>query len=157
VGFEDPLQSVCLFGGVALLNRLLARRQVFEFGQHLKELLDFAGRLVGIDDLSWGADGRPRVLDVAWYEYGFTSSEAAPLFANLQLQLAVNDVNPVVLVAVEVARPSHCATGVLSRHLAINRRAVAVEPIIEPVFSCANAEAHNAVPHSSSSLFLSSG
>src|SRR5205807_133573 len=51
--------------------------------------------------------------------------------------------------SVNVAGPSgvvhlqntHCATGVLSRHLAINRRAVAVEPIIEPVFSCANAEA----------------
>jgi len=53
VGFEDPLQSSLLLGGVAFLNRLLARRQVFEFGQHLKELLDFAGRLVCIDDLGW--------------------------------------------------------------------------------------------------------
>ena len=83
VGFEHPLQSVYLFGGVAFLNRLLSRRQVFEFGQHLKELLDFAGRLVGVDDLGWGADCRPRVLYVAWDERGLTSSEGEPLLANL--------------------------------------------------------------------------
>src|SRR5262245_52299931 len=80
VGFEQPLQSIYLFGGVAFLNRLLARRQVFEFGQHLKELLDFARRLVGIDDPGW--DAPPRVLHVPWDEHGFTSSEAEPLLAN---------------------------------------------------------------------------
>jgi hypothetical protein len=42
MGFEHPFQSVYLFGSEAFFLRLLARRQVFEFGQHLKELLDFA-------------------------------------------------------------------------------------------------------------------
>jgi hypothetical protein len=50
VSFEHPLQSVCLFGGVAFLNRLLSRRQVLKFSQNLKEVLDFAGGLIGIDD-----------------------------------------------------------------------------------------------------------
>jgi hypothetical protein len=50
VGFDHPLQSVYLFGGVASFHGLLARQQAFESGQHLKETLDFAGRLVGIDD-----------------------------------------------------------------------------------------------------------
>jgi hypothetical protein len=62
------------------------------------------------------------VLNIAWDEHGFTSSETEPLLANLQLHLAVNDVNPFILVSVDVARPSgvvhlqntHCATGVLS-------------------------------------------
>jgi len=44
VGFEHPLQSVYLFGGVAFLNRLLARRQAFKFGQHLKEVLERSAR-----------------------------------------------------------------------------------------------------------------
>jgi hypothetical protein len=43
--------------------------------------------LVGIDDLGWDADGRPRVLYVAWDEHKFKSSEAEPLLANLQLHL----------------------------------------------------------------------
>jgi hypothetical protein len=66
MGFEHPFQSVYLFGSEAFFLRLLTRRQVVEFGQHLKELLDFAGRLVCIEYLGWGADGRPRVLYVAW-------------------------------------------------------------------------------------------
>src|SRR5690242_12558033 len=85
VGFEHPLQSVFLFSGVAFLNRLLRRRQVFEFCERLKELLDFAGRLVGIDDLGW--DAPPRVLYVAGNEHGVASSEAEPILANLQLHL----------------------------------------------------------------------
>ena len=52
-------------------NRLLARRQAFEFGQRLKELLHFAGWLVGIDDLGRGLPA-PRVLYVARDEHGFT-------------------------------------------------------------------------------------
>src|SRR5262249_47379602 len=114
----------------------------------LKELLDLASWLIGIDYLGW--DAPPRVLYVAWNEHGFASSEAESLLADLQFHLAVHNVKPFVLVPVDVARPAgvvhlqntQCAASVLSRHLAINRRAVAVKPIIEPVFSCADAEAH---------------
>src|SRR4051812_35393810 len=63
MGFEHHFQSVYLFGSVAFFVRLLARRQVFEFGQHLKELLDFAGRLVGIEDLGWGAEAKSLAPD----------------------------------------------------------------------------------------------
>ncbi|HUD46569.1 MAG TPA: hypothetical protein VMR33_07050 [Candidatus Baltobacteraceae bacterium] len=88
------------------------------------------------------------MLYAAWDEHRFTSAEVEPLLAHLQLHLALNDVNPFVLVSVHVARPSgvvhfqnaHCATGVLSRHLAINDRAAVLKSLIEPVFSCANAE-----------------
>ncbi len=59
MGFEQPLYLVYLFVGVGLIDRLFARRQVFEFGEHLKELLDLAGGLVGIDDLGRGAYSRP--------------------------------------------------------------------------------------------------
>src|SRR6266496_6577737 len=76
VGLKQPLHRDCLFVGVGLVDYLLARRKLFEMGQHLKELLDFAGGLVGVEDLGTGAsDGRPYVLDVAWNEHGFTSAE----------------------------------------------------------------------------------
>src|ERR1043165_2475829 len=147
VGLEDSHESVSLFGGVAFVNCLFARRQAFVFGQRLEELLDLAGWLVGVDDPGW--DAAPRVLYVARNEHGFTRSEVEALLANFQLHLAVNDVNPFVLVRIHVARPSgvvdlqdtHRTTRVLSGHLAIDLSAVVGEPFVEPILSCADVEA----------------
>ena len=55
---------------------------------------------LGIDDLGRGAYRRPHVLDVAWNEHGFTRAKVESLLANLQLHLAVNDVNPFILFGV---------------------------------------------------------
>jgi len=102
--FKQPLHRDFLFLRVGLVDGLLARRQLFEFGQHLKELLDLASRLVGIEDLGRAANGRPNVLDVAGNEHGLASAEVKTLLANLQLHLALHDVNPFILFRVDTSR-----------------------------------------------------
>ena len=66
----------------------------------------------------------------ARHENGLTGSHAKSLIANLKFKLAINDVNPLILVVVEVARPAasagelentHRAVCVLCGHLAIIR------------------------------------
>jgi hypothetical protein len=70
------------------------------------------------------------VRNLARYENGLTGPHAKSLIANLKLKLAINDVDPLILVVVEVARPAgkavelentHRAIGVLCGHLAIDR------------------------------------
>ena len=97
VDLKQPLHPLLLVVGIGLIDRLLARRKVFVFGQHLKELLDLSGRLVGIDDLCGDTYRTPHVFDVTWNEHGFTGAEVESLLANLQLHLALNDVNPFIL------------------------------------------------------------
>ncbi|HMJ88351.1 MAG TPA: hypothetical protein VK530_00960 [Candidatus Acidoferrum sp.] len=46
------------------------------------------------------------MLDIAWNEHRFTSVEMESFLANLQLHLAINHVNPFVLLRVHMARPS---------------------------------------------------
>src|SRR6266480_4104425 len=67
---KQPLHRDFLFLRIGLVHSLLARRELFEFGEHLKELLDLAGRLVAIEDLGRVANGRPNVLDAAGNEHG---------------------------------------------------------------------------------------
>src|SRR5438477_12325126 len=55
--FKQPLHRDFLFLRIGLVDGLLARRQAFVFGKRLKELLDFASRLVGIEDFGRAANG----------------------------------------------------------------------------------------------------
>jgi len=70
MGLEHALQSVYLFGGVAFLNRLLACRQVFRFGEHLKEFLDFAGAILmkPAEIIDGAVTARDPGLGIEWNE-----------------------------------------------------------------------------------------
>src|SRR5690242_15561694 len=102
--------------------------------------------MVRINDSACAAPG---VLYVARNEHRLTSAEVEALPGGLQLHFPLNDVNPFILVLINVTGPScivyfqytHCAARVLSRHLAVNPRAVVCKPFVEAILFRSNAEA----------------
>ena len=50
------------------------------------------------------AHAGPHVRNLARYENGLTGTHAKSLITNLKLKLAINDVDPLILVVVQVAR-----------------------------------------------------
>src|SRR5260370_1892803 len=109
-----------------------------------EELLHLACGLVHINNLArLPAHAGPHVRNLARYENGLTGPHAISLITNLKLKLAINDVDPLILVVVEVARPTasavklentHCAICVLCRHLTIIRFAAELILPTESVF-----------------------
>src|ERR1700682_3880144 len=96
------------------------------------------------------AHAGPHVRNLARYENGLTGPHAKSPITNLKLKLAINDVDPLILVVVEVARPAasagefenaHCAIGVPCRDLTIVRFAAELDSLLESVFPRADAEA----------------
>jgi hypothetical protein len=90
------------------------------------------------------------VRNLARYENGLTGPHAKSLITNLKFKLAINDLDPLILVVVEVARPTasagelentHRAVCVLCGHLTIIRFAAEFDTLIESVFPCGDAEA----------------
>src|SRR2546427_11387372 len=100
--------------------------------QLAEELLHLACGLVHINNLArLPAHAGPHVRSLAGYENGLTGARVKSLTANLKLKLAIDDVDPLILVVVEVARPrphhagelehTHCTLCILCRHLTITR------------------------------------
>jgi hypothetical protein len=96
------------------------------------------------------AHASPHVRNLARYENGLTGPHAKSLITNLKFKLAINDLDPLILVVVEVARPTasagelentHRAVRVLCGHLTIIRFAAEFDMLIESVFPCGDAEA----------------
>src|SRR6202795_4355155 len=97
------------------------------------------------------AHAGPHVRNLARYENGLTGPHAKSLITNLKFKLAIDDVDPFILVVVEVARPTapagefkntHRAVCVPSAHLTIIRFAPEFDTLIESVFPCGDVEAH---------------
>src|SRR2546422_3895374 len=85
-----------------------------------EELLHLACGLVHINNLALlPAYVGPHVRNLARYENGLTGPHAKSLIANLKLKLAINDVDPLILVVVEVARPAGKAVELENTHRAI--------------------------------------
>src|SRR3984957_3491970 len=97
------------------------------------------------------AHGGPHVRNLARYENGLTGPHAKSLITNLKFKLAINDVDPLILVVVEAARPTapagelkntHRGDCVPCGHLTIVRFAAEFDTLIESVCPCGDAEAH---------------
>src|ERR1700680_4214313 len=126
-----------------------------------EELLHLACGLVHINNLARMAvetenAGRlavhagPHVGNLARYENGLTGPHAKSLITNLKFKLAINNVDPLILVVVEVARPTasagelentHRAICILCRYLTIMRFAAEFDVLIVSVLPCGDAEA----------------
>src|ERR1700730_7143431 len=116
-----------------------------------EELLHLACGLVHINNLArLPAHAGPHVRNLAWYENGLTGTHAKSLITNVKFKLAINDVDPLILVVVQVARPATCARElenthraicVLCRHLTIIRFVAEFDVLTESVFPRGNAEA----------------
>ena len=145
-----------------LVDDLLAGDELWEVTDRFEEFLHVAGGLVEVDDSRGSAaGGRPDVRCCAGDEDGLAGASAEALFADFEIHLAVDDVDPFVLVMVQVAGPaggeledSHGAMGVLAGHLAIDGGPAEVDGLIEAVLSRGDGEAgkHFAARH-----FLSPG
>ena len=65
------------------------------------------------------AHAGPHVGNLARNENGFTGAHAKSLIANLKIELAIDDVDPLILVVVQVARPAASAGEFENAHRAI--------------------------------------
>src|ERR1700676_3636098 len=116
-----------------------------------EELLHLACGLVHINNFArLPAHAGPHVGNLARNENGLTGAHAKSLITNLKFKLAIDDVDPLILAVVEVARPAasagefenaHCAIRVPCRDLTIMRFAAELDSLIESVFPRADAEA----------------
>src|ERR1051326_1646191 len=145
---EKAAKADDLVLGICFLDHLLGRWGIFEIGECTKELLDFARRLVDVDDSSrLIAREGPDMRDVARQKDRLARAGVKSPIANLKYPLAVDDVNPLILVVVDVTRPSACelerahrAVRILCRSLAIQRLASELDLFIEAVASCRDIE-----------------
>jgi len=113
--------------------------------QLAEESLHLACGLVHINNFArLLAHAGPHVRNLARDEDGFARAGAKLLFANGKLEFAFEDVYPLILVVVEMARAAasagelenaQCAICVPGRHLTIIRLASEFDWLIKPVFS----------------------
>jgi DNA-binding transcriptional MerR regulator len=119
-------------GGVSLLAHLLCRYQILGgLAQLSEELLHLACGLVHVDDLArFAPHAAPYVRNFARHKNAFTGTEVGPFVAHVKLKLARNDIDPLILIVMQMGRSAagaseledaHRAIGVLARYLAIIR------------------------------------
>src|SRR5882757_4039137 len=118
-----------------------------------EEFLHLAGRLIHIDDPArLVAYAAPQMGNLARDENALPGARAEFLLGNMKLELAVDHINPLVLIVVEVLRSArvaleleytHSSAGVLARNLAVNRLALGsteLNMLTKSVVARANAE-----------------
>jgi hypothetical protein len=103
VGVEEAAEAIeaedLVDGGIAVAG-----------GELAEEIFDGGGGLVGVEDAAGGgAGGGPHMRRVAGDEEGFAGAESELSFAEAAFEVAVEDVDPFVLVKVEVFRASGAA------------------------------------------------
>ena len=111
-----------------------------------------ARRLIHVQDFDWRiADGSPDVRSSSGQKYTFSRARVVLPATHFEVKFACNNVNPLVLLMVQVARTSagageleytHRAVCVLGRYLAIVWFAGEFDVLIQPVFACGDAEAY---------------
>src|SRR6516164_1880006 len=109
MGLEETAHAVDLVLGVGFLDHLLSRYNVFEVDERSKELLHFARRLIDVDDPARPITrGAPDMRHVAGQKDRLARARVKSPIANLEYPLAIDDVDPFVLVVVDMTRPSAC-------------------------------------------------
>ena len=140
------------------------------FANCAEEFFHESRRLVHIDDLAWNrTHACPGVSDLARDVNGLSGVDAESLLIELEIELALEEVDPLVLFMMEVARAATCAReledahgtiGVVGRDLAVARFAAAqLDVLAEAIFSRGDAETgkHFLTCHFSSSFQMVDG
>ena len=155
VGLKQSMQGLYLFLGVSLLGHLLGRYEVLGGpAQPAEELLHLARGLVRIDDFAWlAAYAAPHVRNIPRHKNAFTRTEVEAFVAYVKLEFALHDVDPFILIVMQMGRPAagarelehaHRAIGVLVRYFAIvwlAARSPECDLLVESIFSGGDAEA----------------
>src|SRR5258708_33392220 len=98
MGFEEFVQFSLLLFRVAGLCHLFHRWQERGLAHLAEKGLHFACGLIHIDDFSGSSVcAAPHMSNIAWQENRFTGTGTESLFADLELELPLNDVDPFIL------------------------------------------------------------
>src|SRR5436190_21120568 len=103
VGLKQSRQRPDLFLGVSLLDHLLCRYQILgRLAQLAEELLHLASGLVHVDDLARVlTHAAPHVRNVARHKHTFTCTELESFVVHVKLKLALNDIDPLILIVMQ--------------------------------------------------------
>src|SRR4051794_23498652 len=126
------MKRLYLFSGVGFVHHLLSRDQAFKgLAQLTKELLDSARGLVHINDSTrLVTHATPHVGNFAREKNARAGAQAKPLITHAKFKFAIKNVDPLILVVMEVFWPatragefenSERATCILSRYFAVIR------------------------------------
>lgn len=148
------MQGLYLVCRVSLIDKLLGGNQpLWRQAQLAEERLHFTGGLVDIHDFARSTiRAAPHVRNFARHKNTFAGSELEPFFANVHFKLAFNDVDPLILIVMDMRRSAaesgefenaHRAVRVLARYFAIVRfaaRPAELGRLVESVFAGSDAE-----------------
>src|SRR5438874_2597136 len=134
---------------------IVDRRLAVVLADLAEELFHLPRRLIDVDELARPpAHAPPDMGDFARDENTLAGAQVKLLLADVEFKLAIDDVDPLILIVVEMLRSpgvavefenTHRAVGVLRRDLAIDRLpfgAAELDVLAESVIPRGDAEAH---------------